>query len=126
MKLRFEKNSVRYRIKKSELHQLRKEGFVSDSVTFPGAELTYELRIADVATITPEIVNNSIAIYIPSAIAYQWIDTDEVGIYSSTATGDKTLEIIIEKDFPCKDRPGEDKSDTFTELVDNDDKGKVC
>jgi len=117
MKLRFEKNSVRYRIKKSELHQLRKEGFVSDSVAFPGAELTYELRIADVATITPEIVNNTITIYIPSAIAHQWIDTDEVGIYSSTATEDKTLEIIIEKDFPCKDRPGEDKSDTFTELA---------
>jgi len=127
MKLRFEKNSVRYRIKKSELQQLKKAGFVKDTVAFPGAVLSYELCIADVSAISPSITNNTITIDIPTAIAHQWIDTDEVGIYASVTTGEnKTLDIIIEKDFPCKDRPEEDKSDTFTELVDKDEKGKVC
>ena len=127
MKLRFEKNSVRYRIKKSELQQLKKDGVVKDTVAFPGAVLTYELRIADVSTVTPSLAGDTITINIPAAIAHQWIDTEEVGIYASISTGQhKTLEVIIEKDFPCKDRPDEDKSDTFTELVDNNEKGKVC
>jgi hypothetical protein len=53
-------------------------------------------------------------------------DTDEVGIYKLiNIDADQVLDISIEKDFPCKDRPEEDKSDTFTELVDKDSKGKV-
>lgn len=127
MKLRFEKNSVRYRIKKSELQQLKEEGFVKDTIAFPGAVLSYKLCIADVANVSPSITNNVITIDIPMAIAHQWINADEVGIYASVATAEnKTLDIIIEKDFPCKDRPDEDKSDTFTELVDKNSQGKVC
>ena len=127
MKLRFEKNSVRYRIKKSELQQLKKDGVVKDTVAFPGAVLTYELRIADVSTVTPSLAGDTITINIPAAIAHQWIDTEEVGIYASISTAEhKTLEVTVEKDFPCKDRTDEDKSDTFTELVEKDSKGKVC
>jgi len=31
--------------------------------------------------------------------------------------GEALLHLLVEKDFPCKDRPDEDKSDTFTGLV---------
>ena len=127
MKLRFEKNSIRYRIKKSELELLKQYGFIKDSVAFPNAVFSYGLHITDEKEIRPEIINNHISIYIPSAIAINWIETDEVGIYHSlNISAQQTLDIIIEKDFPCKDRPEEDKSDTFTELVDKDSTGKVC
>ncbi|WP_153797220.1 DUF7009 family protein [Foetidibacter luteolus] len=127
MKLRFEKNSIRYRIKKSELLLLKENGFVKDEVAFPAATLTYELRIADVPALLAEISNNNICIHIPSPVAISWMETDEVGIYHSLPIkGREALDIVIEKDFPCKDRPGEDKSDTFTELVDTGTAGKVC
>jgi hypothetical protein len=127
MKLRFENKSIRFRIRKSELEQLKQHGFVKDEVSFPNAVLTYELRIADLPEITPAFSDNKIAIHIPIIKANHWLDTDEVGIYQLiNLDEDQVLDIIIEKDFPCKDRPEEDKSDTFTELVEKDAKGKVC
>ena len=127
MKLRFENNSIRFRIRKSELQQLKQHGVVKDEVVFPNAALTYELRITDVPEVTPLFSDNKIAIHIPIIKANHWLDTEEVGIYRLVDIDkDEALDIIIEKDFPCKDRPEEDKSDTFTELVDKDAKGKVC
>jgi len=125
--LRFENNSVRFRIRKSELQHLKQHGFVKEEIAFPNAVLTYELRIADIPEITPALSDNKITIHIPLIKANQWLDTDEVGIYRLiNLDEDEVLDIVIEKDFPCKDRPEEDKSDTFTELVEKDTKGKVC
>jgi len=127
MKLRFENNSIRFRIRKSELVHLKQHGFVRDEVGFPNAVLAYELRITDIPEVTPEFADNKIVMHIPLIKANQWIDSDEVGIYRLIdIDSDEALDIIIEKDFPCKDRANEDKSDTFTELVDKDVKGKVC
>ena len=127
MKLRFENNSIRFRIRKSELKQLKQHGFVKDEVTFPNAVLTYELRVSDVPEINPVLAENNIVIYIPLIAAHHWIDTEEIGLYRLiNLDEDEALNVIIEKDFPCKDRPEEDKTDTFTELVDKDPGGKVC
>ena len=127
MKLRFENNSVRVRVRKSELQQLKEHGFIQDTVAFPNAVFSYALHITDVTEITPALSGNSVAIYIPLATGHNWINTDEVGIYETLQLqNEHTLSIIIEKDFPCKDRPEEDRSDTFTELVDKDETGKVC
>ena len=127
MKLRFENNSIRFRIRKSELKQLKQHGFVKDEVTFPNAVLTYELRVSDVPEINPVLAENSIVIHIPVIAANHWIDTEEVGLYRLiNLDEDEAFNVIIEKDFPCKDRPEEDKTDTFTELVDKDPNGKVC
>ncbi|QEC67165.1 hypothetical protein FRZ67_07610 [Panacibacter ginsenosidivorans] len=127
MKLRFENKSIRFRIRKSELQHLKQHGFVKDEVAFPNEVLTYELRITDISEITPAFSDNKITIHLPIIKANDWLDTDEVGIYKLIhINADEVLDIVIEKDFPCKDRPEEDKSDTFTELVDKDSKGKVC
>ena len=127
MKLRFENNSIRFRIRKSELQHMKQHGFVKDEIAFPNAVFTYELRVTDIPEITPELSNNKVIIHLPLIKANHWIETDEVGIYHLiNIHKDKALDIIIEKDFPCKDRPNEDKSDTFTELVEKDSKGKVC
>lgn len=127
MKLRFENNSVRFRIRKSELEQLKQHGFVKDEVAFPNAVLTYELHIADIPEITVAFSGNKIAIHIPIIKANHWLDTDEVGIYQLiNLDEDQVLNILVEKDFHCKDRPEEDKSDTFIELEEKDVKGKVC
>ena len=127
MKLRFENNSVRFRIRKSELLHLKQYGFIKDEIAFPNAVFAYELRITDIPEITPELSGNKVAIHIPLIKACHWIDTDEVGIYHLiNIDSDEALDIIIEKDFPCKDRPGEDRNDTFAELAEKDAKNKLC
>lgn len=127
MKLRFENNSIRFRIRKSEILHLQQHGFIKDEITFPNNVFSYELSIKDIPEVTPEFSNNKVVIYLPLIKAKHWIESDEVGIYRLIDIDkDEALDIIIEKDFPCKDRPGEDKTDTFSELADNNNKDKVC
>ena len=127
MKLRFEKNSVRYRIRKTELAQLKQDGFVQETVAFENAEFTYALRIETVDELYAEFLNNTVTIHIPYDIAKTFINTDEVGIYKSVHLSEsQTLDIIVEKDFPCKDRPEEDRSDTFSELAEKEGKDEAC
>ena len=127
MKLRFEKNSVRYRIRKTELAQLKRDGFIQETIAFGNAIFTYALRIENVNELYAEFSNNTVSIHIPYNIANAFINTDEVGIYKSVhLSGNQTLDITIEKDFPCKDRPEEDRADTFSELAEKHGKDEVC
>jgi len=125
MKLRFEKNSVRFRLRKSDVEQLIHQGFIIDSVAFPATTFTYELHISDVVRDpVATIVDNKLIANLPVGLATEWINTEEVGIYHVMhLSNDQTLEIVVEKDFPCKHDPEEVKKDTFTELA---GKNEIC
>lgn len=128
MKLRFEKNAVRYRLRKSDVDQLTHSGFVKETVAFPSATFTFELHVSDDAVDpTADFNNNSVIVNIPVGIATEWINTEEVGVFHLLHVNEnETLDILVEKDFPCKDRPEEDRSDTFTELAEKYGKNEVC
>jgi hypothetical protein len=64
---------------------------------------------------------DALSVVLPLSMATNWLLSDEVGV---EATLDSGLYILVEKDFPCKDRPNEDKKDTFFELM--QDKEKIC
>jgi hypothetical protein len=127
MKIRFEKNSLRLRVRKSDVAELKQQGFITESVEMPGNVLTYELRISDVTEPQALFKDNAVVTTIPRDIATEWLNTDEVGIYHMIPLGNnRTLELVIEKDFPCKDRPEEDRSDTFTELANEQGSNETC
>ena len=127
MKLRFEKNSLRLRVRKSDVDALKHQGFVKESVEIPGNVFAYELRISDVAEPQALFKDNAVVASISPGMTTEWLNTDEVGIYHVIHMDNgRTLELTIEKDFPCKDRPGEDKSDTFTELVNQPERDEMC
>lgn len=127
MKLRFEKSSLRYRLRKSEVEQLTHKGFVKDSIAFPATVFSYELHVSDVPDPITTLVDNTLITNIPLGIATEWINTGEVGIYHVMhLNNDQTLEIAIEKDFPCKNDSDEDKKDTFTELAEKSGKNEIC
>ena len=127
MKLRFEKNSLRLRVRKSDVAALKEQGFISESVVMPGNSLRYELHISDVPEPGASFKDHTVLAIIPRNMATQWLNTDEVGIYHMIQMDNGSmLEIIIEKDFPCKDRPEEDKSDTFTELSSQQSDNETC
>lgn len=120
MKIRCEQNSIRLRLRRSELVQLRAEKWLETAIHFPdGNTLSWELIVDENRPeMEARFAGNTIQIGIPANLADQWLDTSTVGIerFQHLGTG-AVLHLLIEKDFPCKDRPGEDKSDFFSELA---------
>jgi hypothetical protein len=116
MKLRIKGNSLRLRLGRSEVHRLATEGVVEEVTTFgPGNQLSYALLTsADEKRITATFVGPRIIICAPANVVDQWALTDEVGIRAVQQSGDKELDILIEKDFECLEAPeGESQEDAF-------------
>lgn len=123
MKLRLEGNSIRLRVRKSDLIKLQKEGVIKEALIFPNnTSFNYQL-ITDThaATIDAQLSAEGMTVLIPLSIATTWVQSDVVGLEQTLNSG---LFILIEKDFPCTDRPWEDTSDTFFELV--NEKEALC
>jgi hypothetical protein len=120
MKIRCEQNSIRLRLRKSELVQLRAEQWLASKVHFPGgAVFSWEVVLSEeISDITSSFVEGRLNVQIPATSALQWMDTEQVAMECFLPLGDgHALHILVEKDFPCKDRPEEDKTDFFTELT---------
>ena len=116
MKLRTTHNSIRIRIRKSELAALGKEHYIEESISFPnGISFKFALPINENASqVSASLENNQLVLAIPLVIAQEWINTNQVSIETYTdLQNDEQLHLLIEKDFPCLDRENEDKSDTF-------------
>ena len=119
MKLRLRENSIRLRLLQTEITQLREIGNVSERIIFganPTETLTYSLRVSgETEKIYAQMIDNQIEIFLPIKTAENWADTEEVGLYETQNIGDLgELNIIVEKDFVCVDRPfDEDNKDAF-------------
>jgi len=118
MKIRCVQNSVRIRIRKSELEQLKLGSVLTESVLFPNNQ-KFEYRLS----INPEneygaiFQNGALHIALENKEGKAWLSTEQVGVEFNLKNQDNSeLHVLIEKDFPCLDRPEEDKSDTFVEL----------
>lgn len=104
MKLRIQGNSLRLRLNQSEVAQFSKTGFVEDSIQFgPGASLTYTIETA--STLPAPLAtfqDHWLRVQVPAPAAQDWYTTDRVAISSEQPIdGDKTLSVLIEKDFQC-------------------------
>ncbi|MEN0049456.1 MAG: hypothetical protein AAF806_20520 [Bacteroidota bacterium] len=120
MKLRTTHNSIRIRVRKSELASLQKEHFIQESIQFP-SNICFKFAIEisfEQEQLEASLENHHLVLSIPQKEAAQWISSSQVGIEKHLqVANNEQLHILIEKDFPCLDRENEDKSDTFWELV---------
>ena len=123
MKLRLEGNSIRLRVRKSDLTKLQAKGVITETLVFPNnLNFNYELRTdTNTETVDAQLSPTAITVSIPLSMATNWLNSDAVGLEYTVNSG---LFILIEKDFPCTDRPWEDTSDTFFELV--NEKEALC
>lgn len=127
MKLRINGNSVRFRVRRSEVARLLHSGSVEETVYFTPADdvrLVYVLR-EDPALTCPTLVYRSgeVVIALPTRTASEWAESDQVGIYAAVDLGPRgTLNLIVEKDFACLDLSDADNADTFP----NPNFGAVC
>ena len=101
------------------MQTLDKDRQIGESINLgPGTSFGFQLKIESVDQPGASFVDQELIVAIPTGQAQQWIHSDQVGIeeFMPLEKGE-TLHILIEKDFPCKDRPDEDKSDTFQDLA---------
>ena len=115
MKLRIRGDSLRLRLTRSEVRQLRASGRVEQTVHFgPQRALSYVLQRREVEAPRASFEGDRIEVALPPGIADTWADSDQVGIEASQALPEGQLRLLIEKDFQClAPRAGEDDGDAF-------------
>jgi hypothetical protein len=109
MKLRIKSDSLRYRLTKTDVADLLKEGFLKEKISFGDDALTYVLQKTSDAELSTDFKNNIITIYIPADMIEELANTDRVGF--EKASGQP--HILIEKDFTCIENVKEDQSDNY-------------
>lgn len=116
MKLRIHENTLRIRVNRPDLHTLMRDGYIEHELVLAAdASLTYRLELADTDQVSARFHKAVICVCIPRRLASAWSADDEVTISArQQIDAQRTLEILIEKDFACLvPRPGEDQSDYF-------------
>lgn len=118
MKLRLSGQSIRLRLLRSEVAQLIEKGCVQE-LLFLGPEdsdtFSYALETdAQAADMKMRHSNGKIAVLLPFELAKTWADTEQVGLYATmNMEGNRSLDLIVEKDFACLDLSDADNEDTF-------------
>ena len=118
MKLRCTTNSIRIRIRKSELKTLASDGRLTDTVRLsPQTVFSYALLVHEGPSIKVDYAHNTLTVLLPQKVAAEWMNSDLISIERQLTVSDNdSLHILIEKDFPCKDRDEENFEDFFHEL----------
>lgn len=115
MKIRMEGNSLRLRLRRSEVELLAQGKAVRESVAFPEGSWEYTLEAAP-GTSRPgaRLLDHGITVTLPQDWAQPWADSPQVGFEHNLAlqTGG-SLHLLIEKDFVCLDRDPAGQQDQF-------------
>lgn len=118
MKLRIRDNTLRVRLTQNEVRQW------SEGVTLyyrmscgPNSALNYSLHPYDEDKPFVQVEGSNIHIYVPLNWGKKLGHTDQIGFEYTQSWGDdldKSLRLLIEKDFTClKPRAGDDDKDTY-------------
>lgn len=117
MKLRIRDNSVRLRLMRGEVDELREKGVVEASTGFPGnRSFRYSVESSP-ASVTPAAFfsDNRIILRLPETTVLAWSTSEQVSIEGEQVLDDGgILKILVEKDFVClTGRDDEDESDMY-------------
>lgn len=118
MKLRIRGDSMRLRLKRSEVDQLAAGTSIVEETHFPGAVLTYRVDVSEEGDFLATFDNGILLVSLPKSKVLDWANTDEVSLFAEQKlSGSDSLSLLIEKDFKCLEpghhRDCEDDEDTF-------------
>jgi hypothetical protein len=109
MKLRIKSDSLRYRLTRSDVDTLSREGYLEDQINFPGTPLIYAIQLTDGQELTSSYIDNKITMSMSRKMILELVDSDRIGFKNKNGG----LELIVEKDFTCLDEVDEDQSDNY-------------
>ena len=101
MKLRIKGNSIRLRLSRSEVDAFQLYGSVADIIELPDHPLSYALEKADVDHLSVYRLGDSLRVAMPKTLAERWRQETEVGFSYQQPIGEKSISILVEKDFQC-------------------------
>jgi hypothetical protein len=109
MKIRIKGNSLRYRLTKSDMYRLSREGYLEDRTNFGNRALVYVIQKTNEHQLSAFFDDNIICLQVPGVMIEELDKTDRVGFEGKQ--GD--LLLLVEKDFTCLDNVDEDQSDNY-------------
>jgi len=126
MKLRISGNSIRLRVRRSEVAKLTAGERIAETVHLGCGEQTalmYALGTEAASAVQVRYEGSEILVLLPKDEANTWAGTEQVGIYATVDVGVYgKLDVIVEKDFACLDLSDAENEDTFP----NPELGAVC
>jgi len=111
MKLRVKDNSLRLRVTPAEV-QLLLKGERVETITRFGAEpaqcLTYSLEAwPELPAMTAVYKPGRIRVLVPAHLMQGWSDDQQTSLSETQSVGaGQSLQLLVEKDLPCKDDKG--------------------
>jgi hypothetical protein len=118
VKLRLQYNSIRFRLKRSEVEQFARTGRVEEKIISGSSDnqmFGYVLESTEkVSSLKATVRPGAIIVRVPPEAVTRWSSTDQISIEGEQAVDNQTsLRILIEKDFACIDGTDEQNVDTF-------------
>ncbi|HVW12170.1 MAG TPA: hypothetical protein VHB54_00015 [Mucilaginibacter sp.] len=110
MKIRIKGNSLRYRLTRSDVAAIIKDGKLEERTEFGhGATFIYALQTTPDYDLSATFNDNRITLFVSHTMIDRLANTDEVGFES----GQGKLFLLVEKDFTCLDNLDEDQADNY-------------
>ena len=115
MKIRIKGNSIRIRLTKTEVSLIATTGYLEEQTLFGNNKLVYALqRVDEGNALTAAFKENKITLFVPSSQTNDWPTNNIIGFEANMPIADnKTLYLLLEKDFVCLDDTTEDQSDNY-------------
>jgi hypothetical protein len=121
MKLRIHNNSVRIRLSQKEVALLAAGERVTQTTTFPNhAALSASIESsAHAVNLTATFDRCCIAVVLPLGQTIEWANSDRVSMETDQRIeGERSLRILVEKDFQCLHARIGDDADAFPNPAD--------
>lgn len=116
MKIRIKGDSIRLRLTKTDVQNLKKYGIVEES-TIIGAQEIFKYSLVlnqDISSIAAEFRANKITVFLSQKETQILTETNEITVEGFQNNGkDKGLFLLVEKDLQCLDTTSEDQSDMY-------------
>jgi hypothetical protein len=115
MKIRIQRNSVRFRLSKTDVEQLGTIGYLEEETAFGNSKFHYAVKQDPFSeTLSAKFANGTITMFVPEAFTADWATNNVVGIDAHVPLdGQESLYLLVEKDFKCLDNVSEDQSDNY-------------
>ena len=112
MKLRIQGSTLRLRVTQNEVAQLRDRSCVKSSIEIaPGRPLVYLLEASfDANAVSATFDGQDIRVMVPMRVMTEWIQSDQVSLRGLSQAG---VQVLIEKDFQCLHKSGEQDPDAY-------------